>query len=242
MRRFAVSVAVMAAFCAGVVLGVTVVQLRLSPVWRLIAGVEMHVLHTDFTPNWPMLHKQALYHDNPSTMPIVMAGDSLVDYADWPALLRRSDVGNRGITGDSAEGLLQRADELAAPGATIALMIGENDLAAHQTVAATCTTVALLVRRLTADHPLILHATLLTAAPTLNGPIRELDACERRACAEAGRCTFLDLNPIMAPAGILDPALTLDGFHLNQQGYVRWADALRPVLDARVHERPGPRD
>lgn len=191
----------------------------------------MRVLHTDFVPDWAMVHKQALYRDNPSSMPIVMAGDSLTDYGDWPELLHRLDVGNRGITGDTSAGLLERAGMLATDGAIVAVMIGENDLAEHRSVSEVCSNIAGLVDRLRTRHPVLLEATLLTGSSVLNKQIADLDVCERRVCESSKGCTYLDLNPELAPGGALAADLTFDGFHLNQAGYARWAKVLGPVLE-----------
>jgi lysophospholipase L1-like esterase len=43
---------------------------------------------------------------------------------------------------------------------------------------------------------------------------------------------FLDLNPILAPAGALLPEVTYDGLHLAARGYVLWSKALQPFPPA----------
>src|SRR5512139_2187826 len=62
---------------------------------------------------------------------IVLLGDSLTERGEWRELLERNDVYNRGISGDTASGVLGRLDAVvrARPRA-VAIMIGINDLEA----------------------------------------------------------------------------------------------------------------
>jgi hypothetical protein len=43
-------------------------------------------------------------------------------------------------------------------------------------------------------------------------------------------CLVVDLNPDLAPNGVLERRFTRDGIHLNQEAYAVWADRLRPLL------------
>jgi len=60
---------------------------------------------------------------------IVFLGDSLTDYCDWNELLQRNDVANRGIAGDTTEGLLNRLSSLKELNPSkIFILIGINDI------------------------------------------------------------------------------------------------------------------
>jgi lysophospholipase L1-like esterase len=48
-------------------------------------------------------------------------------------------------------------------------------------------------------------------------------------CAEE-KITFLNLNVVLSPSGMLDPAISTDGIHLNSTGYLKWSAVLYPVL------------
>ena len=43
---------------------------------------------------------------------------------------------------------------------------------------------------------------------------------------------FVDLDSALRKDGLIDPALTFDGLHLNAKGYLRMAATLRGVLPA----------
>ena len=61
---------------------------------------------------------------------IVFLGDSLSDGAEWSELFSRQDILNRGISGDTSTGVLDRLDEVVRhQPKKIFLLIGINDIA-----------------------------------------------------------------------------------------------------------------
>jgi lysophospholipase L1-like esterase len=44
--------------------------------------------------------------------------------------------------------------------------------------------------------------------------------------------TYLDLDSVLRKDGLIDPAFTFDGLHLNAQGYLRLAAVLQEALPA----------
>lgn len=56
--------------------------------------------------------------------------------------------------------------------------------------------------------------------------IRHLNDALRKIDADV----VIDINPVIAPGGIVLPGYTLDGVHINESGYDLWAEALRPTL------------
>jgi lysophospholipase L1-like esterase len=60
---------------------------------------------------------------------IIFLGDSLTDQGEWAELLNDTKIRNRGIAGDTTEGLLERLDEIVeSQPAKIFLAIGTNDI------------------------------------------------------------------------------------------------------------------
>lgn len=60
---------------------------------------------------------------------IVFLGDSLIDKGEWNELLSNEDIANRGINGDTTEGVLNRIDSVIALVPKKAfIMIGTNDV------------------------------------------------------------------------------------------------------------------
>jgi lysophospholipase L1-like esterase len=160
---------------------------------------------------------------------VVMLGDSLTANAQWTELLGTA-VANRGVPGDTASGVLARLDQ-SMPGsaATVFLMVGINDLKdTHATPVAVAATIARIVRRL-APRRVYLQSVLYVRIPGVNDEVKRLNALNRAFC-ETGACTYVELNTVEAPGGVLAPAASLDGLHLNGEGYERWARVIRPLL------------
>lgn len=162
---------------------------------------------------------------------IVMVGDSHTDFADWTAMVPQVDIINRGIVGDTTAAVLARFDTIADTGASIAvLMLGTNDGLLGLDPATTQGNYENLLRRL-ADAGLrpIVVSVPLTRLDYLNERIAPMNAGLITLC-RAPACTYLDLNASIAPTGTLDARLTVDGIHLNGDGYARWAELLAPHL------------
>jgi lysophospholipase L1-like esterase len=49
-------------------------------------------------------------------------------------------------------------------------------------------------------------------------------------CREQG-LTFIDLNKVLAPSGILEAKYSLDQLHLTAEGYSLWQAEIRPYLN-----------
>lgn len=159
----------------------------------------------------------------------IMVGDSLTSNGNWNEWLGPS-VANRGISSDTALGVLNRIEASTPPSTKrVFLMIGLNDLQNYRVPPAkvagwTAQTVGRLKGR-----QVYLQSVLYTRRPKLNERITALNALNRQLC-ETGVCTYVDLNSTIAPDGILPPDLTFDGRHLAGRGYRLWADAIRPLV------------
>lgn len=51
-----------------------------------------------------------------------------------------------------------------------------------------------------------------------------------RVALSGSDCTLLDLNPALAPQGVLSDRFTTDGVHLTREAYAVWADPLGSLL------------
>src|ERR1035437_634694 len=71
----------------------------------------------------------AYFAKMPGPADVVMLGDSITEWSDWRELLPNADVINRGIRGDTSDGVLERLPEVIRRNPRIVvLMIGVNDL------------------------------------------------------------------------------------------------------------------
>jgi len=166
------------------------------------------------------------------TTKIVMAGDSLTDLAEWSDIFPGVSISNRGIYGDTSEGLLARVDQITMLHPEKAfLMIGINDLGVGHSIARIMTAYTEIIRRLHSVGIFVFVQSTLFAAQDsgLNGNIEKLNAALEQFCKNQ-LCTFIDLNIAICPKGFLDKSTTVDGLHLNSAGYMLWRNALRPYL------------
>lgn len=166
---------------------------------------------------------------------IVMLGDSITEGGNWGALFPGQSIANRGIGGDTTTGMSRRLDSVigVAP-RKVFFMAGVNDIAIDsQTVVQVFERYRGIVDTLRqARIEVIVQSTLLVgpAFPVaINGAIRDFDTRLQSYCA-SGACTYVDLNPLLAPTGTLDLRYTVDHLHLNESGYKIWAEKIAPLL------------
>lgn len=163
---------------------------------------------------------------------IVLAGDSHIETCPWAEIFGDGRLRNRGLGGDTIAGTRERlARLLSTPPAAIWLMVGINDLLAGTRAAAAAADYARLLELVAARAPqtrLLVHA-LLPVDPrhgaAVNAEVAALNERLQALCAAQG-VRFLDLGPAIAPGGVLDPACSYDGLHLNACGYQRWKTLL----------------
>jgi lysophospholipase L1-like esterase len=163
---------------------------------------------------------------------VVLVGDSLTDWGEWDELLGRP-VANRGIAGDTTRDVAARLDAVigARPPATVALMIGINDLLRGDSADATAERVlavaADIKRRAPASR--VVLQSLLPVSASESGVNERVAAVNARLSASAARLglVYADVAAaVRGPDGALDPRFTGDGVHLLGDGYRAWAAAL----------------
>ena len=235
MRRIAFTGLALAAVLASGVYGFGMGRLGWPPAADLEAGLRM--LSPTFRPqSWAERHysqRAAYYRSLPGTAPNVMLGDSLTEAANWDELIPGANIINRGISGDTCEGLLKRLDEvISRRPKRVFILCGTNDVGAEvpdDRVAATVAEMAKALRAAGAEPiiqsvPLTSWSSRNTRTGTLNDRLR--------AAAREMNLRYIDLNPALAPGDRLLPHLTTDGVHLTGAAYRLWADEIRKSLDA----------
>lgn len=169
----------------------------------------------------------------------VLVGDSLTERGEWAELLGDARIKNRGIGGDTAEGVLARIPAIAkAEPAVIGLMVGVNDLQAGRSPASVLATYERILDAIASEAPatrvvvqsvLPVHP-LPSAEGISNAAIGELNDGLRALCERRG-LRYVDVATALAgPGGALEARFTRDGVHLDGAGYAAWRDALRPAL------------
>lgn len=70
----------------------------------------------------------------------------------------------------------------------------------------------------------------LTRIPSASESIAELNS-QIKPLIQNSKCRIIDLNPFLAPNGILLDQYTTDGVHLSPKAYDEWARQLKAVLN-----------
>ena len=165
--------------------------------------------------------------------PVVFFGDSITFGADWQRLFPEAPVVNRGISGDTTLGLLNRQDEIIAlRPRQIFLMIGTNDLCFYRPQDKVLVNYDRILQRFhneLPDTPVYVQSILpfndqMFPANGLrkNHNIRELNKGIKLLAHKHGY-QYLDLtNSFTGADGRLLAQYTYDGLHLNDAAYLVW--------------------
>ena len=181
-----------------------------------------------------------------SSKDIVFLGNSITNGCEWSELFGDARVKNRGISGDTAQGVLDRIDAIVnGHPAKIFLMIGTNDLSQGYTVEQIVSNITAIVERVQSESPetrLYVQSVLPVndcygrfAGHTCKGPeIVEVNSRLKTLCEQRG-CTYIDLHtPLADSEGKLSTEYSNDGLHLTGKGYILWRDIVKPYVCGKV--------
>lgn len=175
---------------------------------------------------------------------IVFLGDSLTDYCEWNELLRRNDIANRGIAGDTTEGLLNRLSSLKELNPSkIFILIGINDIQQNVEKSKIVNNYKQIIKEIKRSLPNteIYIESILYVNPNkyskiflkdgrkINDIVKEVNA-ELRNLAKRESVNYLDIASIVTKNDELDKKYTTDGLHLNGVGYSK----IKEVLNEQI--------
>lgn len=184
---------------------------------------------------------KAFVKNNPTRSPggVVFLGDSLTERYPVEKLFPGAGIINRGIGGDRIEGVLTRMDLSVydlKPG-KLFLQIGINDLLFPRAdLEELKRRYGLLLNKLKKNCPetQIYVQTLLPLAGQFAGHNKEVLQLNRdiRKLTKGHRFQLIDLHPhFLGENGQLQAEDTIDGVHLSESAYERWANLLKPYLN-----------
>ena len=160
-------------------------------------------------------------------------GDSITASGAWQEWFPDVQAINLGVGGDTTDDVIARVDEITAiKPAVISLLIGTNDLGTRRSVEHLVRNVELLLVTLRRDLPdaAVLVQSIMPRERNFASRIKDANRHLWQFAPGAG-ATWLDLWPVFAePNGQLKPEFTVDGVHLNAEGYDAWLELLRPAL------------
>ena len=174
---------------------------------------------------------------------VVFLGNSITDGSEWCELLRNPHAVNRGISGDTSEGVLNRLYQVTrAQPAKVFLLIGINDLSKNISPDTVYVNIVKIVSTITKQSPKTrvyvqsifpVNNTFKTFANhTSRTPqVKAINEKLKNICPKLG-ATFIDLFSILKNPtdDLLNPMYTNDGLHLLGEGYQVWAKAIQPYL------------
>lgn len=172
---------------------------------------------------------------------IVFLGDSITQgwHDNFDDAFPELRTANRGISGDTTRGMLVRLQEdvLALNPAAVVLLAGTNDLDEHggnPWLAAS--NIRLILEALHRHNPAmpVVVCEVFPSSPQKNRPphhIRRLNQLIREATADLPQVTVLETWKLFAgPGNNAKPEEFPDLLHPNNEGYAKWAAALRLVF------------
>lgn len=188
--------------------------------------------------------RKSLFEILPDTKnEIVFLGNSITDGSEWSELLQNSHAQNRGISGDTSEGVLFRLYQVTrVKPAKVFLLIGINDLARNISPDTVYVNICRIVSTIRTQSPktkvyvqsiLPVNNTFKTfGSHTSRTPqVKDLNEKLKNICPKLG-ATFVDLfSELKNPNDdLLNPMYTNDGLHLLGEGYKVWGKVIKPYL------------
>ena len=159
---------------------------------------------------------------------IVFLGDSITEGGPWEELFPDLRVRNRGVGGDTSEGVLARLEQVSrATPAKVFLLIGTNDLFrgdSEDEIVANITEILDRLKQETPDTEVYLQS-VLPRAPSFRATIEALNARLAEVALEHGSA-WVDLYPAFLDpeTGGIRAELSNDELHLLGPGYALWKE------------------
>ena len=173
---------------------------------------------------------------------IVMLGDSLTCHNNWGEILKREDIANYGIGGDTTEAIIKRINDinLVSPSKCF-LMVGINDIFGKRSIDEIITNYRLIIKYLKRNNIEIYIQSVLYISDLaidvwghnpieVNNNVNKLNE-ELEILAKDENLQYININKLMRNGNILNNLFTNgDGVHLNMDGYSVWANELKKYL------------
>lgn len=198
-------------------------------------------LKRDIAVNSAYKMRSSLFDQLTAHRKVVMLGDSLTARGEWAELTGSVAVANRGIGGDTTAGIISRLTPIKAmkPNAVF-IMAGINDLKHGSKPDSVVENYKKIIEELhSSGSSIYVQSTLYTNRKNMlkdNESIREINESIGSYCAKTKNCEYIDLNNSLSKSGRLKKEMTLDGIHLNGEGYMAWTKAIRPYLKTVISQ------
>lgn len=160
---------------------------------------------------------------------IMMLGDSITNEAEWSELWGEI-VQNRGISGDTTTGVLDRLHTINKNLQTVYIMIGVNDIMRGAKAEDVFSNYKKIIEFfLKKGVKVNIQSTLYIGESRKQNFNEEIEKLNNslKLYAQENTINFIDLNPILAPNKVLKKEFTSDDLHLNSNAYKLWIEKIR---------------
>ncbi len=170
---------------------------------------------------------------------IIFLGDSITEFMYFDELLNLDGVKikNRGIAGDTTEGILNRLDEITkAHAEKIFVLAGVNDIWNGADLNQSKKNYREIIKTLSQNSPesKIFIQSIVPVSESLNFPkdaIEDFNEELQRIAADFN-CTYLNIYPLFLNQNgdAVDEKLFIDGIHMSGEGMKIWAEFLKDYV------------
>ncbi len=173
---------------------------------------------------------------------IVFIGNSITNGAEWNELFPRKRVKNRGISGDTSEGVYDRLDPVVkGKPAKIFILIGINDISRGIEVETIVQNMKRIVEKIQTESPKtkIYIQSILPVNPDFGmfkghqkpQLIKEINQ-QYQNIAKEYKVNYINLYPHFLEEGTdrMNEKYTNDGLHLLGEGYLLWSEIIKQYL------------
>lgn len=171
---------------------------------------------------------------------IVFLGDDSTEPLNFQKLTPSMSILNRGIAGDTTEGVLNRLGEVVSlKPSKLFILIGANDISGGLTTQAIADNIRKIIVQVKEDTPktkIYLEGLLPSRSRERpDSKVRELNH-QLEFIAMENECTYIDLFPAFTSGGRLNWDYSLDGLHLTDAGVTKWLEYLKPYLEENTED------
>jgi len=231
-RKIFISSVIVIAFVYGVLVGTK----KIFPFEQLKYIKDYFVVKNNLNDRSPYYyHKKSQFEflANSDDYKIVMIGDSITDGGLWDELLKNNLVQNRGIGGDTTDGVLDRLSSINQKIEIAFIMIGINDFSRHKSVDEVFENYKKIIENLhKKEIKIYIQSTLYVGEnqpKRLNKSVELLNQ-KLQEYSINNNLTFIDLNKLLSPNKVLEKKFSLDEVHLNGDGYQLWSEEIKKYL------------
>jgi lysophospholipase L1-like esterase len=166
---------------------------------------------------------------------VAFVGDSLTEYGMWSEFFPGFRIVNRGVVRDESSDILKRLDSIDSTSPEyVFLMFGINDILRGVSVGQIVRNYDQVVSHFR-DRGInvVIQSTIQCEVTRCLGKIEKVNELNAllSSYAEVNGIAFVDLGPLSDRDG-LARRYTIDGLHLNFEGYSVWVEAIRPLLES----------